>query len=397
MPVMTADTNPKPKTASRATRKPLTLEFTHSHSVVVKAGKKVVGKATAWTDSKGEFVMLNVGVSAPYKRRGVATTMYKAIEARAGRELKPAISLSDDAFEFWKNFRPESVARDLRHVQADLVGKRAAKAGLIGTITKASQGIATLVFDDHPRGPGTWSGLRRWEVNDALEAAGSARVLSDFMAGTRPDAPVLTPAEVFDDWFAGSKVCDEEGTPLIVYHGTSGGPFTNFDPGLQGQTAGVGGGFFFTRSEEVAREVYGWREDGRVMSVYLNLQKPLEYDEYFKLSRKNQNKETHGGRDAPVNYFDNNAEEITAFALAHGYDGIVWPADPDSELEHDLIVAFRADQICLVGHPPPAPLEVESTLHTDTAGVLLERERKAMLARAAIQAMVPRDSPAPGK
>lgn len=150
----------------------------------------------------------------------------------------------------------------------------------------------------------------------------------------------------FIKWFGDSKVVDAEGAPLVVYHGTSGN-FTIFDEAKQGQTAGVKGGYFFTSSKEVASDVYGWREGGKVMEAYLHIENPLGFDQYFKESGKDKDLETNGGFDAPVNYFDNNADEITKFAKENGYDGIMWPADPDSELEHDLIVVFDPAQIKL--------------------------------------------------
>lgn len=130
-----------------------------------RIGKKTVGRAYAWMDSRGEFVILGVGVSGPFRRRGVATAMYRALEQKSGRQLKPAISLSDAAFEFWKRYRPEAVADDLRH-RPELIGRKAHKAGRIGTITKASGRVATLVFDDCPAG--TWSALHANDLEAAL-------------------------------------------------------------------------------------------------------------------------------------------------------------------------------------------------------------------------------------
>lgn len=143
---------------------------------------------------------------------------------------------------------------------------------------------------------------------------------------------------LLENWLKGSKV------RKTVYHGTSGN-FTHFDASRQGQTAGVKGGFFFTSSKRVAGDVYGWREGGRVLGAKVNIKNPLGFAEYFRKSGKNQLDETNDGFDAPVNYFDNNSDDVISFARSHGYDGIVWPADPDSELPHDLIVVFDADQI----------------------------------------------------
>ncbi len=154
-------------------------------------------------------------------------------------------------------------------------------------------------------------------------------------------------AENILDWLGSSVTLDDEGEPKTYYHGTH-SSFTEFDPKRQGKTAGVPGGFFFTENEEVAREVYAYRKGGRVMEVNLRILKPLGWEDYFQLRGLDQDKETNGGFDAPVNYFDNNFEEVLNFAKSQGFDGIVWPADHDSELQHDLVVVFDAFQIRLV-------------------------------------------------
>jgi hypothetical protein len=165
-----------------------------------------------------------------------------------------------------------------------------------------------------------------------------------------PDGAALVNANpLHEPDFSQSKVVDRSGNLKIVYHGTT-ADFDTFDESRQGQTAGVDGGFFFTSSEEVAREVYGWDEGGRVMGAQLNLRNPLGLDEYFELTGKDKDDEM--GFDASVNYFDNNYEEVLAFAKGNGFDGIMWPADVDSELPHDLIVAFDVDQIKVIFSRP---------------------------------------------
>lgn len=143
----------------------------------------------------------------------------------------------------------------------------------------------------------------------------------------------------FQNWFLDSKVVDECGEPRLVFHGTC-KDFEQFNIAQQRME-----GFYFTSCENVAREVYAWDACSRVLSAYLSIQNPLGYEEYFELAGLNQAEETSYGRDAPVNYFDNNWEQILSFARAHGFDGLMWPADPDSKLPHDLIVVFSPEQI----------------------------------------------------
>jgi hypothetical protein len=96
--------------------------------------------------------------------------------------------------------------------------------------------------------------------------------------------PVDSPE--FRRWFGASKVVDEAGQPLVVYHGSRKAGFNIFRPG------GVGLALFFTDDREVA-DSYAWDLDdagklmaqtpdpkwwgsGKVYHVYLRIENPLE-------------------------------------------------------------------------------------------------------------------------
>jgi len=152
-----------------ATKKKLdvTIDAPNRHTAVAMVGKKTVGRASAWEDSNGRWVILKVMVQEAYRRRGVATELYKSIEKTSGRTLQPAVSLSDDAFKFWKSFRPEAVANDLRH-RPELVGRKAQKDGRVGTIIRASGGGAMIEYDDGNTKIGTQSWISRAKLDEHL-------------------------------------------------------------------------------------------------------------------------------------------------------------------------------------------------------------------------------------
>lgn len=77
--------------------------------------------------------------------------------------------------------------------------------------------------------------------------------------------------EAFNKWFGDSKVVDENGDPLVVYHGT-GQTFTRFDIEGQGKTRGTGA--WFSSSGAVA-STYALGADEQVLPVYLSLQNPM--------------------------------------------------------------------------------------------------------------------------
>jgi site-specific DNA-adenine methylase len=77
-------------------------------------------------------------------------------------------------------------------------------------------------------------------------------------------------------WFGDSKVVDEQGRPLVVYHGTN-KSFDVFDSNKIGKSHGrsEGAGFYFTTSKETASS---YADGGEPMSVYLSIENPIGYD-----------------------------------------------------------------------------------------------------------------------
>jgi len=91
-------------------------------------------------------------------------------------------------------------------------------------------------------------------------------------------------------WFGNSKVVDEKGEPLVVYHGTftpkGEEPFTAFDKEARGKstrTWSAQNGFWFSASEKNAEQfavkasTFKGEGERRVLPIYLSIQNPLEY------------------------------------------------------------------------------------------------------------------------
>jgi len=87
----------------------------------------------------------------------------------------------------------------------------------------------------------------------------------------------------FRNWFGDSKVVDEEGNPLVMYHGTN-SPISEFlfEFTNKGNDQ-LGSGFYFT---DTPSEASGYAEDnaGNVMPVYLSVQNPLDEDQTGNLT-----------------------------------------------------------------------------------------------------------------
>lgn len=152
----------------------------------------------------------------------------------------------------------------------------------------------------------------------------------------------------FRRWFGDSKVVDENGEPLVVYHGT-GRSFDAFDPGQRGAVTRESGArklFFFTDSAEVASDYADyagsvpvrdlvekserlerqnkWDEAAAVMAeaealdanaargqsvmpVYLSIQNPLRFD----------------AEGQSWQYIQHEVNAVIAQAARRGHDGIV--------------------------------------------------------------------------
>lgn len=203
---------------------------------------------------------------------------------------------------------------------------------------------------------------RAGELSERLEA------MQDAAATTNP----VTETPEFRKWFGDSKVVDDNGDPLVVYHGT-GGDFDVFQdkPGM-----GAGGrsarlGFFFSDSPGTASQYatntidtarnrgYRRAENARlrgeydeqhaldlemedpefnggmspsVMASYLSMQNPLEHD--------------FAGRSYDVDR--DNLSEVINQAKADGHDGVIFRNFDDAvhgEDPADHYVVFKPTQI----------------------------------------------------
>ena len=123
------------------------------------------------------------------------------------------------------------------------------------------------------------------EGRPAAKADGVAwKPLREFVhvkRGSRTTDPTSTPA--FRRWFGESKVVDEAGRPLVVYHGTTAGGFDAFRPNYRkGEQLGFGIHFAHDRSvaELYADPGRAGRKEGsapKVYEVYLSLRNPIDF------------------------------------------------------------------------------------------------------------------------
>jgi hypothetical protein len=148
----------------------------------------------------------------------------------------------------------------------------------------------------------------------------------------------------FARWFGDSKVVDENGEPLVVYHGSK-DDFDQFDPKMFGASDDglVGKGYYFTYNPEEAsgyalNETFG-RGSGsgpNVLPVYVSLKNPFVITHGVLPDGRNI-RDVHAG---PIN--SKGGAEVRKLAEAAGHDGIIF-ASREGEVRH--VIAWEPTQI----------------------------------------------------
>jgi hypothetical protein len=155
-----------------------------------------------------------------------------------------------------------------------------------------------------------------------------------------PEQYKLVRTPEFKAWFGdwdndpenASKVVDENGEPMVVYHGTS----VDFTIFLSGKPtiAAYGKGFYFTNDKAFAQN-YARGENGKILNLFLNIRKIFEIYEdelpigYEKYSDMESNKGT--------------SRDFTNKLISQGYNGVY----AKNKYNENEIVVFEPNQIKL--------------------------------------------------
>lgn len=137
-----------------------------------------------------------------------------------------------------------------------------------------------------------------------------------------------TETRQFKKWFGKSKVVDEDGSPMVMYHGTraENGDFTVFDYSKAVKKGGLGlkalgKGNYFTSKPLDGSERFG----SRVIKAYLSIQNPFIYD---------------GSEGDTVSLAEQVARKTGAETKGMNYDAL---QDKMRELGYDGVIEYRRD------------------------------------------------------
>ena len=120
-------------------------------------------------------------------------------------------------------------------------------------------------------------------MQEALRTILHARPTTNSLGQPIADTPEAI--EEFWDWFGDSKCLDDQGRPLVVFHGsTSKVRFNQFDKSIphRPRTQPEGGIFFTTNG----MDAYNYKKGGHIVSVYLKMLNPLNTTKLIKKYQK---------------------------------------------------------------------------------------------------------------
>lgn len=168
---------------------------------------------------------------------------------------------------------------------------------LIPAIEAEKNGIGIFYFDEEKAGRYRTLSNRKGRI-----PTGFVHTIDDVGSPVKGFFKKITETLQFRRWFKDSKVVDDEGKPLVVYHGTD-ADFNVFNMDKSRANMDIRGAFFSP-----------WEDDARgygknVRSFYLSLQNPADEDTAYRALRMFQGQNNAGVK----------ARE---FLIRQGYDGV---------------------------------------------------------------------------
>lgn len=160
----------------------------------------------------------------------------------------------------------------------------------------------------------------------------------------------VTDTPELKSWFGDSKVVDENGDPLVVYHGTS-RKFDAFESGFSNGFTIKRKGFYFTDAESIPGE-FG----SRTIAAYLSMQNPLDtrfdnsavteavYNAIEAIGAEDKWSEAGGTVWRFMRKGFGQSDEFIDALKALGYDGLIMP-DSWGNTVFDSYIAFEPSQI----------------------------------------------------
>ncbi|WP_418133242.1 PLxRFG domain-containing protein [Variovorax sp. NFACC26] len=303
-------------------------EFLEGAPVAAMTGKEFAADGVPLTEKVTQFYEStgNAQVDVPgiglvsLDRQAVKSSLFHGI----GRDKATAFAAVPDVLKNGKIIHAEAMegSRDagmVYHVAAPVrIGDRdMVEVVLVRADSNAKRMyVHEVVLKEKLRQTAFKTGADAAEAGvQARAGAGAIRSVLDRIYSVNPTAEAAAGADQTDEpafraWFGDSKVVDDAGKPLVVYHGTD-QAFTAFDDDFIGEGNGNtdwGNGFYFTDSKQAA-DGYAQGDEGRTLEVYLSIKNPAPMDVV------NEVMEQPGA--------EMDADYVRQELASRGYDGII--------------------------------------------------------------------------
>lgn len=208
---------------------------------------------------------------------------------------------------------------------------------LYDAVKKENAGQVGVYFLDEKRGLSVLKGAGL-QLPGSLNGGHLIHTIAEAESPVNRKYLEQTDTQQFKRWFKESKVVDENGRPLLMYHGTrtENGKFWEFDYSKAKRKGGLGfktlgKGNYFTSKPLTGNERYGTR----ILECYLSIQKPVEAT---SLMTYHEDVSKILGREVK----NATTDEIQNELRQKGYDGVILRADNGEII---FAVTFDSNQI----------------------------------------------------
>ena len=202
----------------------------------------------------------------------------------------------------------------------------------------ADKVLSDLLNGVNPTLAGVENDIRFEENSEEADIVARAKADGTYMKAPNGKQSNLSPRQwvqvrtkAFKDWFGdwendpdnSSKVVDENGEPMVVYHGTQ-SEFSSFDKdAILERKDGIKGFYFVTEKRRGSVAGYYAQENGNVMPVFLNIRQPLVKSTIEKYDVKDIPSGSDGiistaGNDIERRYYDYTDEQVKTERVKKG-------------------------------------------------------------------------------
>ena len=202
----------------------------------------------------------------------------------------------------------------------------------------ADKVLSDLLNGVNPTLAGVENDIRFEENSEEADIVARAKADGTYMKAPNGKKSNLSPRQwvqvrtkAFKDWFGdwendpdnSSKVVDENGEPMVVYHGTQ-SEFSSFDKdAILERKDGIKGFYFVTEKRRGSVAGYYAQENGNVIPVFLNIRQPLVKSTIEKYDAKDIPSGSDGiistaGNDIERRYYDYTDEQVKTERVKKG-------------------------------------------------------------------------------